>query len=344
MKTKQPFKTPFVLTIVMLGLTVALTLYWGWPIWRQHQLQIQQRQEIHNQVETLLKQHHPDGLWLLQALDKLPLKVRLDAKRSITRKKIDPVARYMPSPDLKEILLRFGTLIHESSHAYHFRAGLVEAVNQQRNVKETDSFLKLWLSPQETFFVDAGARFPAREIVKQIPKSAQTDRFKVYIDNPDVDLATQADGLSGLLDEWLAYYQGIRAEMALLNHAYSQRDQIPEAERQIWLDYASTMSDQYLAYYEFKLYILAYLAKAQSDYPGFYQSLLQDPELKRVLASANRAYLDLIPRYLAVRHHFVAGSSLDAKRYLKDLQVKEQRLKAEINKPAYQQLEKRFML
>lgn len=343
MKAKSPSHPRLFLAAIVLGSMIGLSVYWGWPLWQKQQSQSKLRQDIHNQVHTILEQHHPDGQWLLQAINQLPLSVKLDDDTTIKWRKNDPVERYLPSPELKDILLRLGTLIHESSHQYHFRAGLLEAAHQRLQVRDTDAFLKLWLRPQEQFFLVSRASFPAREIVKQIPQSAQTDRFKEYIDNADDDLATQKDGLFGLLDEWLAYYQGIRVELALLNQSYSHVDQIPEAQRQIWLDYASMMSDDYLAYSEFKLYILAYLYKAQSDYPKLYQSLVQDRPLKVVLAKINREYQELIPKYLTLRRHFVVGSSLEAKRYLEELNVTEQHLKAVMNKPIYQQLEKEFM-
>ncbi|PKL80033.1 MAG: hypothetical protein CVV27_01040 [Candidatus Melainabacteria bacterium HGW-Melainabacteria-1] len=344
MKQKAKFNR-----IILAGALLALmgcfaSAYWFWTIWQAQQQAAQFQQAIQTQVDTLLQQHHPDGLWLIGQLKTLPLKVQLDADSTIEWKAVDPVAVYVSRPELESVLFDLGTLLHEGSHIYHSRAGLVKAVSQQLHTHEKQDFFNYWLNPKTQFLVRADSVFPAREIAALLPKAVHTDRLSEYITTSDSAMATQSSGLYGLIDEWVAYYQGLRTEVALLKVVSTQSVMLPESERRAWLAFASRMSSGYLAYFEFKLYLLAYLYHAQTQHPQIYQTLLANPMLKQVLAEVNQAYQTMLPQYLRLRMQYVAGQSAQSQAFIADLQAKQQQLEAEINKPIYLSLRQQFML
>jgi len=341
-------KTKFT-QVILAGALLALmgclaSAYWLWPIWQAQQQATQLQQTIQTQVDTLLEQHHPDGLWLLGQLKTLPLKVQTGTDSSISWKAVDPVAMYVRRPDLESMLFDLVTLMHEGSHIYHSRAGRTEAAAQQLLTNPQQDFFNYWLTPKTQFLVRADSVFPAREIAALLPNTVHTDRLSVYITTSDSSMGTQTSGLFGLIDEWVAYYQGLRTEAALLEVVSTQLDRLPESERQAWWVFASRMSSGHLAYFEFKLYILAYLYHAQTQYPQIYQALSANPMLKQVLAELNQAYQTLLPPYLRLREHYMDMESAQSQAFIADLQAEQQQLETEINNPIYLPLRQQFML
>lgn len=314
-----------------------------WPRWQAEQQAAQQRQAIEQQVHTLLQQHHPDGLWLLEALQALPLKLEVGANSSISWQAVDPVAMYVRGPELASILFELDTLIHEGSHIYHSRAGSIQAARQQKLTDPAQHFFYYWLRPDSQFLLRGAAVFPASEIASLLPNTVQTERMDAYITTPEETMATQSDGLFGLIDEWVSYYQGLRTEAALLSAVSVQANNLPSAEEQAWQSFATRMSSGYLAYFEFKLYILAYLYHAQTRYPAIYQALSADPTLPELLSKTNLAYQNLLPGYLTLRKQSMAKTTAQSQAFLADLQAQQGRLQTEINHFRYQPLRQQWL-
>lgn len=325
------------LTAIVISISVFIFIFYGIKndgLKKQNKT----KNEIKTKVEDILNKHHHDGIWLIKQIESLPSEFTINDKKTIKWDVIDPINKYVHSSKLKEILFSLGTLIHESSHIYHSRAFFVDI--KEKNLDAEINFKKYYLKPEEQFLVKTTDTFPAKEISSLIPLNAKTERFEEYIYPSEIDMGTQKDGIFGLVDEWVAYYQGLQTEQALINYVYSNKTQIKKSELNDWLNYASIMSDNYLAYFEFKLYILSYLYTAQKKYPVIYQKLSQNEELKSTLSKSDISYQTLLTKYLKIRSQFIFPKG---EAFMKDLKEKEKVLKLEINKPIYKELEETFM-
>lgn len=338
-------KLRFTFAVVLLVFTACFVImaYNRWLNWQAEQQAAEFEHTVQVRVNALLKQHYTEGLWLLEQIKNLPEEVKVNANHTLSWKKTDPITLYVHKPDLESILFDIDTLIHESSHMYHSHSGVAKAAAQQLLTPGDQTFFNYWLNSKTEFLVRADSVFPAREIATLLPEATHTERLREYITESDSDMATQSNGLFGLIDEWVAYYQGLRIETALLQVVSTQLDKQPESERQAWRAFASRMSSSYLAYFEFKLYILAYLHHAKNQHPQMYRALLANPMLQQVLTEVNQAYQTILPEYLQLRKRYLDVNSAESQAFISKLQTKQQQLVAEINKPNYMNLREQFM-
>ena len=102
--------------------------------------------------------------------------------------------------------------------------------------------------------------FPSSEMVDTIPESLRTYRFDTYI-NGDPIMGSIQYGVYGMLDEFTAYCWGNENDIL-------QKDFQSENGLYIW------NSNSFLAYAEFRYYILHYMLYAKEHYPAVYKGIM----------------------------------------------------------------------
>ncbi len=109
--------------------------------------------------------------------------------------------------------------------------------------------------------------FPSSEMISTIPNSLRSYRFDIYLSG-DNSMASIQYGVYGLLDEFTAYCW----------------DNFNEY-RQTGIRQANGMrvggSNSFLAYAEFRYYMLHYMLYAELHYPAVYQEILNNITFRR---------------------------------------------------------------
>lgn len=126
----------------------------------------------------------------------------------------------------------------------------------------------------EVTFTDV---FPASEMVGTIPDSLKTFRFDTYVDG-DPDMASIQYGIYGLMDEFTAYCWGNHNMVTQVS--YRQDTGLP----------ALPNSNEYLAYAEFRYYILHYMLYAKDHYPDVYTNILNNASLRSAFRTIDNKF------------------------------------------------------
>jgi len=164
-----------------------------------------------------------------------------------------------------------GTLIHESIHG----------------LNKTDFlYYNYFLNCDKTVKVKRTNTFKSRKIIKIIPDSCKTHRFGYYIDIKSNNHITQSYGIYGLLDEFLAYYKGVKSE-------YDFKTKINDS-----LYLAGHVVSEMYAYYEFKYYILTYLIYAEENYNSKFKAILNNDDFKAVFRYIDTNYETLVNKFI----------------------------------------------
>lgn len=125
----------------------------------------------------------------------------------------------------------------------------------------------------EVTFTDV---FPSTEMVSTIPDALRTFRFDTYI-NGEAAMASIQFGVYGMLDEFTAYCWD--------NHnSIMQRDYQKSNGLFIW------NSNSYLAYAEFRFYILHYMLYAQQHYPDVYSGILNNDSFRQAFTTIDTKF------------------------------------------------------
>ena len=122
--------------------------------------------------------------------------------------------------------------------------------------------------------------FASSEMVSTIPASLRTFRFDTYV-NGDLVMASNQFGPYGLLDEFTAYCWGMHNQVAVRD--YMRENRIREL-----------YDNNYVAYAEFRYYILHYMLYAREHYPEVYQEILNNTSFRRAFTTIDGIFRGLI--------------------------------------------------
>ena len=105
---------------------------------------------------------------------------------------------------------------------------------------------------------------------------------------------TQNEGIFGLLDEYHAYYYSVEAEYNLIVDYASGGSQFLNLKDGSYKPFY----DSYLSFYEFSVYILSYLRKAEEDYPEIYTELINNHELMKAIIRIHDQFKEKTEEYM----------------------------------------------
>jgi len=131
--------------------------------------------------------------------------------------------------------------------------------------------------------------FPAARIEEIIPVENRTFRYKTYIDHKTYQ-STQVSGISGLLDEYNAYYWSNRVIYDLYEYYKNEKPQTAAT----WLQWTSQVFGEYFAWAEFRYWILCYIRYARIKEKNVYHSLMEDMALRKAFTAVDDNFTDLL--------------------------------------------------
>ncbi|MDK2821461.1 MAG: hypothetical protein PWP31_1426, partial [Clostridia bacterium] len=217
------------------------------------------------QILDLLKKYSPDGYFILNS--------------SLSRNK-DFMRWFKSENSLEDI----GTAVHEECHGYTHSYSY-------KNGYDGNRYSLFYLGDGQTITVRHTKVFKSEEIAATIPENLRTFRY-CYIGNAPDNLNSNADGVYGLLNEFTAYYYGVKADYELYDY-YMTLKQTPET----WLNYIGNIEGQYISYAEFKFYILKYLIYAKEKHPDIYDEIIKNKEFKIAFNTIDQKFYNLINNY-----------------------------------------------
>lgn len=162
-----------------------------------------------------------------------------------------------------DLYREFETIIHESTH--------------KKNSEEV-----LFVCPENAFYTTADERtlinqlFKSEKIGLLLPTDVQERvfRFKTYVGLYS-GVTSNQNGIWGLLDEYTAYQNGCRASIMAYDNALLKGDTT------MALTCIEESVKTYFAYYEFRLFIGAYLKYAALYHPDLYNNILAFTTLRK---------------------------------------------------------------
>jgi hypothetical protein len=172
---------------------------------------------------------------------------------------------------LQDYIFEFPTIIHEGFHVFE------HSINYF-----SDTVRHFRLDDTTTVGVHKFSSFPARQLNDFVPTSVQKKMFRydTYINSEDTLNGTQQDGFLGLLEEYSAYYQSLKAYVATY---YFLKDTFNWTKAQIWIDYLNNGSEIY-SINEFKLFFSWYLQYAKLKRPDIYKKIVSNMNIKKLYA------------------------------------------------------------
>ena len=182
--------------------------------------------------------------------------------------------------DGNRIIYGMDTAVHEQTHGYSFR--YVTDYNQTA----------YYIGKKRTIRVYHTRIYRTKKMASSVPKRLRTTRFNTYVGKPSANLASNVQGIYGLMNEFMAYRMG----MSNTVHMYAYyRDQ--GAGWNEWMQYVNDAENDRQAYAEFKYYMLHYLYYAKKHYPTVYKGIINNKKFCRAYKSMEASYAKMIPKY-----------------------------------------------
>ena len=165
----------------------------------------------------------------------------------------------------------FDTAVHEECHAYMMR---------------TWGSTSFYIGNKKTVKVKTGKVYRTKKMAKSVPKKLRTERYYTYVAEPTANLASNVQGIYGLLNEFTAYCWGATAELKLYQYYLDTQQQSVAT----WSEYLSGAYSSVLAYAEFRYFIQHYLVYAKKHHPAVYSDIMSNKKFKRALKKVDRKF------------------------------------------------------
>ncbi|MDO4632378.1 MAG: leucine-rich repeat protein [Eubacteriales bacterium] len=191
----------------------------------------------------------------------------------------NPVTEWWGAKD--RLIDKMDTVVHESFHYYTYYKH-----------DKADAF---YIGSQRTSLIYQTPVFRSSLMAAKIPASMRTFRYDTYLGEGSAKMASNAQGIYGLFNEFTAYYWGMHTALAL----YDYYEKVDDQDIYVWQRYVTNCTNDMMAYEEFQYYMLQYLQYAKKNYPKVYQSILLNKEFMSTWQLINRAYRAQIEEYTA---------------------------------------------
>ena len=198
------------------------------------------------------------------------------------------------------------TIIHESVHG--FNKGPSRHTRGSEFLKFTHRVL---VSPYKFIDYEGKDVIKSYKIVDDIlannPKIVGLFRFDTYI-GENGSTSSNVSGIYGLLEEFSAYYHGCNASFMIYNNLkkeniiqYYDWDKDDGSTydtlimENVWLtvDVAQSCMSHYSSYYEFNVFIGAYLTYVKKNHPVMYDEILDNQAFRRAYSIIDRNFHQL---------------------------------------------------
>ena len=172
---------------------------------------------------------------------------------------------------------RISIAVHEETHAYSIRG-----------MYETHYFV----NRKKTVPVRHTQVYPTKNMANTIPGRLRTFRYDTYVAKPIPNLASNVQGIYGLMNEFMAYRMSMNNTVRLYLY-YEEKN----AGWDQWRTYINFCENGRMAYAEFKYYILHYLYYAKQHYPEIYRGILANKPLRQAYREIEKDYARLNAKY-----------------------------------------------
>jgi hypothetical protein len=158
-------------------------------------------------------------------------------------------------------------------------------------------FGTIWLGPQTNYYYPVRSKesgifpaIPASCIEYFIPEELRFGRYDLYISSSSIlNPTTQLEGITGLLDEYNAYYLGTKVIYDLYGY---WKDELPQTGES-WMEWTGAMLN-FNSWAEFRYYILTYLLYTEKEDPALFTSLMNDRRLREAFTALDDAFTELV--------------------------------------------------
>ncbi|GHV88088.1 hypothetical protein AGMMS50267_04480 [Spirochaetia bacterium] len=216
-------------------------------------------------INYALKKYSPSSIYILNSISNAS-----DAGREEQIK-----LYYHPSiNDKLELFSTLATAVHESTHVF-WR-------------EET------FLLDNEKIILPRASRnlWPKTEYVtSQIAENMRSRRWITYV-SPGATTSANPNGIYGLLDEFQAYYYGLKAVYDC--YPYLQEYGAYEDTIIAYWYIIHLYGDLLQSYYEFKWWILLYMENIKNNYPQLYKQFIESREFLTVFLYFNDHFENLV--------------------------------------------------
>lgn len=163
------------------------------------------------------------------------------------------------------LLNEYGTAIHETTHHHNVYTRFLNGYWNKR----------YFVGPEIEIEVPITGTYRSELFITMVPAEAPYKilRYKLYIGVRSL-VSSNIEGIYGLMDEFSAYRNDLKACIDGMNKALELND---EKIYDIFYDQAL---DVYFAYHEFNLFISWYLQYAEKKYPEVYKNLMSNKNLR----------------------------------------------------------------
>ncbi len=212
-------------------------------------------------VLALIKEYDKDGSYLLQYMS--------DSG--------DPILDWWQG--CQTIVEGIDTAVHEEFHGYSF-------------LKAPWKTEDIYIGNKKYIRVRYTDVFQSKKMAFTIPKKLRTSRWTIYVGKPMANLASNVNGIYGLLNEYTAYYWGMKAQMSLFDYYKSNR-----ATPQQWKQFINECANDRLAYAEFKYFMMQYLAYAREHSSSVYNGIIHNETYIRAYQTIEKKFASLITKF-----------------------------------------------
>lgn len=175
---------------------------------------------------------------------------------------------------------RLGTVVHEQLHGYTSSAGWKSEY--------------IYTGGGQSILVPFTQVFDTAEMAALIPEELRSFRYDTYVgEEASPYMASRQFGVYGLLDEYTAYCWGMHNDLAMMDY---------------WSDNAYSINNTFVAYMEFRFYILRYMLYAKENYPAVYEGILKNDAFRQAFSATEDNFAPLVEKYLKLKSH-MSGSS-----------------------------------
>lgn len=194
---------------------------------------------------------------------------------------------------LQDYFLYYPTIIHEAFHVYKHT---INPFSDTFRVYRLDDTLNISMKYFTTF--------PSKKLNDFVKTELRTKifRYETYIDSKDPDLVTQQDGFFGLLEEYTAYYQSLKA---FTSSFYFLRDTFGWNRSLVWIKYLNEKGSEIYAINEFKLFFSWYLQYAKLKNPRIFKELISDKNIKLLFSKIETNSQIIINTFLENRDEII---------------------------------------
>ncbi len=218
----------------------------------------------------------------------------------LNTKRSDFYTQWVKGSSHYQVLSSYAAVIHETCHAINSDIG-----GFWSNGFYISSLIQIKVAKTPVFKSNA--------IDPGIPNEWKSRilRYKIYIvgiDGND-ELNSICNGIYGLLDEFVAYYQSTRAVVELFD--YYKAISIYNLPY-YWTLYITNCQSSIFAYYEFRLFMAWYLQHARFNYPLVYQSIMNNKNLRAVYTLTDKGYQKVIDQYFINRNFILENINKSA--------------------------------